>query len=1364
MGDTKIARFNGTADSPCYWVRNNTVQEGITGEAWSCGNGGISGWADYGDPTQTAEVRLNFTRCSIMAGEWGCHFRDDNGYFTVRANNSEFWGGPLWGYAISFYLTNCLIERTSIAQVHGFPGNEVSIRNCTWHGGYLGISPWNEAIPVSIKDCAFDGTTIETSSYSANIDYDNNAYISGANRIVPNGSNDQLVSTFDWQISRYGSYYLPTTSALLNAGSRTAAAAGLYHQTILANQTKAGLLGSGMVSIGRHYVAVDGTLPTSQPIDTDGDGLFDYLEDINGNGIVDSDETSYIAWDTDGDGLSDSEEPLILLDASNPSLGSLDPLNPDTGNTGIRDGDKDADHDAISNLGEIRRYGTDPNNPDTAGTGALDAEYLSLSLAGLGQPIIGTHTLSSYTVSGDTLQFTITAALSNAVYDLYFVPDLNYQSWQWRRVLSGIQCNGLGQATFSLTEPDPFAGFFVLFDAADDDGDGLSNGYEAWFYAGTSGNRKYTLIDVKDSDGDGLKDGWEVGYGLNPMKTGAPPNDPDGGGGNPDLDFYTNKQEHDLYSFGDASYDPLKIYNTTANRPVVTISTATPNPLGPTASFTITRAIGVGGNLNSSLTVSYAVGGNLAYGISKDYTLDPAPGDVPRIYSATIPAGEASVPVTVTLNTTPQSPKTLVVTITPYSVSPVSQVSDPLAWLYVVDWNRNRTTINFGAIQPPILVGAVAHTWVPQLGGGMWYQQGEVVRKIAPALSDYPQPVLVGLRGDRAENGYRFDLNTFSPNASTYNDWSGTERYSQEDVINTLKASGNVKFMWSMPVPDNFSDTPYNVILANQYYNSTGHNYPSLEAVRWYKYTDPRDNGQTAYKLYVNNVRIENGSEFRALAGQVVDLRGPPSMPLKTGNDEPRISPLGSGYRWQKPKYYAAYLQYMLAPATMTDAQLLNLSSTLNFFDGSWQPNNASESVVQSNWANLRAKRGHRDPYPLVAVILGIEPYDLAQEGLRAADVNGNRYDSGDRYGTIVEQFRREIRLRGGPLSAIPLGLNVTGKYPMSDFSRPWFKPMLEALRDFNLMPTHWDFSYLDMHHHYRAGSATDYLTRIFPAIICTETAVPFPGWQNWWAGSDWHGMDYSRFLWMFEDVRYALNHYQDTAGNFENADRWKIGCSEHGLSLSSQFTGNDMGAGVHWALWLAELMRYNASWDMSWQLAEQGFSHAQLQYRDQLLTKTPAHYVYKMAQEFYGYQLHANTYTTSLSTTGLATGLSGGGSIPLPNNLSRGFAYLSYDVVVRVFHNPADGHYHLFVINKNTSTSESMTGWGNWTLVKWTQIKHPTTTSLDAGNQVGGTFATWFTNQNIYTRDVTTNFTQGQPINIPPTSINHLELRAPIP
>jgi len=67
-----------------------------------------------------------------------------------------------------------------------------------------------------------------------------------------------------------GNYYLPTSggnlSLLINAGSRTASAAGLYHYTTRTDQTK----DSSTVDIGFHYIALNGN---GQPNDYDLDGI-----------------------------------------------------------------------------------------------------------------------------------------------------------------------------------------------------------------------------------------------------------------------------------------------------------------------------------------------------------------------------------------------------------------------------------------------------------------------------------------------------------------------------------------------------------------------------------------------------------------------------------------------------------------------------------------------------------------------------------------------------------------------------------------------------------------------------------------------------------------------------------------------------------------------------------------------------------------------------------------------------------------------------------------------------------------------------------------------------------------------------------
>ncbi|MFO8050656.1 MAG: hypothetical protein R6V01_03030 [Thermoplasmatota archaeon] len=102
--------------------------------------------------------------------------------------------------------------------------------------------------------------------------------------------------------------------------------------------------------------------------DTDGDGLLDNIEDLNGNGIRDGDETNAILADTDGDGLSDKEEldgwnVIILfgvtLEEKMNYLIESDPNNPDT------------DGDGLIDLYEMRNL-TDPTSDDTDNDGLTD--------------------------------------------------------------------------------------------------------------------------------------------------------------------------------------------------------------------------------------------------------------------------------------------------------------------------------------------------------------------------------------------------------------------------------------------------------------------------------------------------------------------------------------------------------------------------------------------------------------------------------------------------------------------------------------------------------------------------------------------------------------------------------------------------------------------------------------------------------------------------------------------------------------------------------------------------------------------------------------------------------------------------------
>jgi hypothetical protein len=101
-----------------------------------------------------------------------------------------------------------------------------------------------------------------------------------------------LTSAPPYQTNFFGNYYMPTTTPLYGAGSTTAGALGLYHYTTRVDQTKEGDdTAKANVNIGVHYVAAD--LTTGLPKDSDGDGIPDYVEDANGNGVVDANETDW---------------------------------------------------------------------------------------------------------------------------------------------------------------------------------------------------------------------------------------------------------------------------------------------------------------------------------------------------------------------------------------------------------------------------------------------------------------------------------------------------------------------------------------------------------------------------------------------------------------------------------------------------------------------------------------------------------------------------------------------------------------------------------------------------------------------------------------------------------------------------------------------------------------------------------------------------------------------------------------------------------------------------------------------------------------------------------------------------------------
>jgi hypothetical protein len=283
--------FNGTVTAPCWLARYDMVQEADNGNwtsiGWlspiTCNNSG----AYYS--ASSPELLMRFTKFSSRNG--GDQIRDYTGNFVICANDCEFYGG-IGGYNVQVNLTNCLFYRYAAGVTCSGNGSaSLSMQNCTTIGGgvnYLNIQHWGSSTwPVSIRDCTFDKTTISMDDYSGgntNITYcDFNAFLINSNRLAMWGTHDVTnIISFNWQTSRFGNYYLPPNSSLINVGGITADQVGLYHFTTQTNQT---VEGSSTVDIGYHYVATDAY---GNPLDTDGDGVPDYLEDTNGNGVYDA--------------------------------------------------------------------------------------------------------------------------------------------------------------------------------------------------------------------------------------------------------------------------------------------------------------------------------------------------------------------------------------------------------------------------------------------------------------------------------------------------------------------------------------------------------------------------------------------------------------------------------------------------------------------------------------------------------------------------------------------------------------------------------------------------------------------------------------------------------------------------------------------------------------------------------------------------------------------------------------------------------------------------------------------------------------------------------------------------------------------
>jgi len=286
--DKVSATFNGTASKPCYWVRCNVVQEQDLSGGY--GPAGLTSWGD-GPEDYLATINVNFTRCTTMANVDG-FFRDDGccggGHLVVNANNCEFYSTGFGVYYVNLYVTNCFFYRASCGVNNDHDDAGLSLVNCTFIGrvdGAFGVEHWGSSFPVYVANCAFQDATFPDVD-TVNVYFDYNAF-NTTNQLPSQGTNNVTVTNFNWQSSWLGDFYLPTNSPAINKGSTNANLLRLYHFTTQTNQVKET---NSVVDIGYHYVAADGN---GNPLDVNGNGTPDYMEDSNGNGLIDTGETNW---------------------------------------------------------------------------------------------------------------------------------------------------------------------------------------------------------------------------------------------------------------------------------------------------------------------------------------------------------------------------------------------------------------------------------------------------------------------------------------------------------------------------------------------------------------------------------------------------------------------------------------------------------------------------------------------------------------------------------------------------------------------------------------------------------------------------------------------------------------------------------------------------------------------------------------------------------------------------------------------------------------------------------------------------------------------------------------------------------------
>jgi len=269
----------GTPLAPNWLVRYPAAQE----QPWfPDGSSYAAGQNITEVPSGTARPSglFQFTHFSTPAGG-GPDFYDrgSTSFTALTIQHSEFWGGTndfsgLTNATSTLLVQNNLFFRSSIYASNS-AATSLALTNNTIYGTTLAlVQPASAAWYFYDNDV--DSSTLSTNSAITN---GYNAFINCSNNFIGT-SNIVSTNAIGYQSAKLGNFYQPISSPLLQAGSTTADQVGLYAFTTQTNQLEET---NSIVDIGYHYVAL-GT--NGLPLDVNGDGIPDYLQNFNSAPVI----------------------------------------------------------------------------------------------------------------------------------------------------------------------------------------------------------------------------------------------------------------------------------------------------------------------------------------------------------------------------------------------------------------------------------------------------------------------------------------------------------------------------------------------------------------------------------------------------------------------------------------------------------------------------------------------------------------------------------------------------------------------------------------------------------------------------------------------------------------------------------------------------------------------------------------------------------------------------------------------------------------------------------------------------------------------------------------------------------------------